>query len=45
MNKDSLEMTDDDRLLLLGMVRAILKKNPPMVITMAPTPWSKAACT
>jgi hypothetical protein len=25
-NKDSLEMTDPDRLLILGMVRAILKK-------------------
>jgi L-asparaginase len=33
MNKDSLEMTDADRLLLLGMVRAILNKNAPMVIT------------
>jgi L-asparaginase len=33
MNKDSLEMTDDDRLLLLGMVRAILKENAPIVIT------------
>jgi len=33
MNKDSLEMTDSDRLLLLGMVRAILKENAPMVIT------------
>jgi L-asparaginase len=33
MNKDSLEMTDADRLLLLGMVRAILKENAPMVIT------------
>jgi|SRR5579862_425534 len=33
MNKDSLEMTDKDRLLILGMVRAILKENAPMVIT------------
>jgi L-asparaginase len=33
MNKDSLEMNDADRLLLLGMVRAILKENAPMVIT------------
>src|SRR6266851_3637744 len=33
MNKDSLEMTDQDRVLLLGMVRAILKENAPMVIT------------
>jgi L-asparaginase len=33
MNKDSLEMTDADRLLLLGMVRAILKENAPMLIT------------
>jgi L-asparaginase len=33
MNKDSLEMTDADRQLLLGMVRAILKENAPMVIT------------
>ena len=33
MNKDSLEMTDHDRVLLLGMVRAILKENAPIVIT------------
>ena len=33
MNKDSLEMTDQDRVLLLGMVRAILKENAPIVIT------------
>src|SRR3984957_14910863 len=33
MNKDSLEMTDHDRILLLGMVRAILKENSPIVIT------------
>lgn len=33
MNKDSLEMTAADRLLLLGMVRAILKENAPMLIT------------
>jgi len=33
MNKDSLEMTNEDRLLLLGMVRAILKENAPIVIT------------
>jgi L-asparaginase len=33
MNKDSLEMTDPDRMLLLGMVRAILKENAPIVIT------------
>jgi len=33
MNKDSLEMTTDDRVLLLGMVRAILKENAPIVIT------------
>jgi L-asparaginase len=33
MNKDSLEMTDVDRVLLLGMVRAILKENAPIVIT------------
>jgi L-asparaginase len=33
MNKDSLEMTDQDRILLLGMVRAILKENAPIVIT------------
>jgi L-asparaginase len=33
MNKDSLEMTDRDRVLLLGMVRAILKENAPIVIT------------
>jgi L-asparaginase len=33
MNKDSLEMTDQDRTLILGMVRAILKENAPIVIT------------
>jgi L-asparaginase len=33
LNKDSLEMTDEDRSLLLGMVRAILKENTPIVIT------------
>jgi L-asparaginase len=33
MNKDSLEMTDQDRVLLLGMVRAILKENVPIIIT------------
>jgi L-asparaginase len=33
MNKDSLEMTDQDRVLLLGTVRAILKENVPIVIT------------
>jgi L-asparaginase len=33
MNKDSLEMTDQDRMLILGMVRAILKERAPMVIT------------
>lgn len=33
MNKDSLEMTDADRVLILGMVRAILKENVPIVIT------------
>jgi L-asparaginase len=33
MNKDSLEMTDQDRVLLLGMVRAILKEDAPIVIT------------
>jgi L-asparaginase len=33
MNKDSLEMSDADRLLLLGMVRAVLKENAPIVIT------------
>ena len=32
MNKDSLEMTDRDRLLILGMVRAILKEDAPIVI-------------
>jgi hypothetical protein len=29
LNKDSLEMTDADRLLILGMVRAILKTAHP----------------
>jgi L-asparaginase len=33
MNKDSLEITDQDRVLILGMVRAILKENAPIVIT------------
>jgi L-asparaginase len=33
MNKDSLEMTDADRVLILGMVRAILKENARIVIT------------
>ena len=33
MNKDSLEMTDADRVLILGIVRAILKENAPIVIT------------
>ncbi|HET6929248.1 MAG TPA: asparaginase domain-containing protein [Candidatus Acidoferrum sp.] len=33
MNKDSLEMTDQDRSFLLGMVRAVLKGRAPMVIT------------
>jgi L-asparaginase len=33
MNKDSLEMTDQDRVLLLGMVRAILQEKAPIVIT------------
>jgi L-asparaginase len=33
MNKDSLEMTEKDRLLIQGMVRAILKENAPIVIT------------
>ena len=33
MNKDSLEMTDQDRVLILGMVRAILKEKAGIVIT------------
>lgn len=33
INKDSLEMSAEDRLLLLGMVRAILKERAPMIIT------------
>jgi L-asparaginase len=33
MNKDSLEMTDEDRVLLLGTVRAILHEKTPIVIT------------
>jgi L-asparaginase len=33
MNKDSLEMTAEDRVLILGMLRAILKENAPIVIT------------
>lgn len=33
MNKDSLEMNDQDRVLVLGMVRAILKERAIIVIT------------
>jgi L-asparaginase len=33
MNKDSLEMTDHDRVLILGMARAILKEQASIVIT------------
>ena len=33
MNKDSLDMNDHDRALLLGMARAILEENAPIVIT------------
>lgn len=33
VNKDSLEMTDQDRLVLVGMVREIVKDNVPIVIT------------
>jgi L-asparaginase len=33
MNKDSLDMTAEDRVLLLGMVRAIAKEKAAMVIT------------
>lgn len=33
MNKDSLEMTDQDRVLILGMVRGLLKENAAIVIT------------
>jgi len=33
MNKDRLDMTEDDRVLILGMVRAILEEDAPMVIT------------
>jgi L-asparaginase len=33
INKDSLEMTDEDRILIPGMVRAILKENASIVIT------------
>jgi L-asparaginase len=33
MNKDSLEMTEQDRVLILGMVRAILKEQAAIVIT------------
>jgi hypothetical protein len=32
-NKDSLAMTEQDRVLILGMVRAILKENAPIVVT------------
>jgi L-asparaginase len=33
MNKDSLEMTDSDRVLILGMVRGVLREKAPIVIT------------
>jgi L-asparaginase len=33
MNKDSSQITNEDRVLLLGMVRAVLKENSPIVIT------------
>jgi L-asparaginase/Glu-tRNA(Gln) amidotransferase subunit D len=33
INKDSLEMTDQDRVLMLAMVRGILKESAPIVIT------------
>ncbi len=33
MNKDSLEMTDADRMLVLGMVRGLLLEGSPIVIT------------
>lgn len=33
MNKDSLEMGDADRVLLLGMVRGVMKEKVPIVIT------------
>lgn len=35
-DNDNLEMTDQDRVLLLGMVRAILNENAPIVITHGP---------
>jgi L-asparaginase len=33
MNKDSLEMTVDDRVLILGVVRGLLAERAPMIIT------------
>jgi len=33
MNKDSLDMNPEDRALVLGMVRALLKENAPIIIT------------
>jgi L-asparaginase len=33
MNKDSLEMTEQDRILILGMVRAIFEEEAPILIT------------
>jgi len=33
MNKDSLYLTDEDRVLLLGMVRGILNEKTPLVVT------------
>ncbi len=33
MNKDSLEMTDSDRLVILGLVKSLLQEQAPVVIT------------
>jgi L-asparaginase len=33
MNKDSLEMTDTDRVLILGLIRGVLQDKAPVVIT------------
>jgi L-asparaginase len=33
MNKDSLDITDEDRALILGTVRAILSEKAPIIVT------------
>jgi len=39
MNKDSLEMIDGDRVLILGMIRALLKEEASIIITHGTDTW------